>query len=135
MVLASGLLEDGTITYFTQLFFPTDLKDIEEATSPYSTNTQAVITNDEDMWEPAQADNSYDPSPDYAYLGNSISDGLIMWISIGINVSADYTSDVVDAGKYTADSGECNADGASECNRSEESVVSNILHYVQRSSD
>jgi len=82
-VLANGTYSGGSISHVGQLFFPQELKDAVEATYPYNTNTQAVTTNDEDMWAPDQADNNYDPLPDYAYLGDDISDGLLMWISVG----------------------------------------------------
>jgi len=77
---ANGTFQSNNVVHVGQLFFPEDLKDAVEATYPYNTNTQAVTTNDEDMWAPAQADNNYDPFPDYAYLGSDISDGLLMWI-------------------------------------------------------
>jgi hypothetical protein len=37
-----------------------------------------------------QADSTYDPLPQYLYLGDDITDGLFAWIQIGINGSADY---------------------------------------------
>lgn len=57
---------------------------------PYSTNTQAITSNEEDMWAPQQADNEYDPFPEYVYLGDSVKDGILAWISIGIDTAASY---------------------------------------------
>jgi hypothetical protein len=94
------VLENGT---YGQIFFPEDLKDEVEAIYPYNTNTQDITTNDEDMWAPDQADNSYDPFPEYAYLGNSIEDGLIMWISVGVDLSSNYTVEI--AAAYGEDGG------------------------------
>lgn len=82
-VLDNGTYSGGFASHVGQLFFPTELKDVVEATYPYSSNTQDVTTNDDDMWAPDAADNDYDPFPDYAYLGDDISDGLLMWINIG----------------------------------------------------
>lgn len=45
------------------------------------------------MWSVLQADAAFDPIPQYVYLGDSIEDGLFAWIQIGINSSADYTTD------------------------------------------
>lgn len=45
------------------------------------------------MWSIIAADESFDPIPQYVYLGDSIEDGLFAWIQIGINGSADYTDD------------------------------------------
>lgn len=41
------------------------------------------------MWSIVQAENDYDPFPEFMYLGDSIEDGLLAWIQIGLNVSAD----------------------------------------------
>lgn len=115
ITLQNGTLESnktyqgGTITHVGQIFFDESLKDAAEATSPYNTNTQAVTTNDEDMWAPSQASAEYDPIPDYAYLGNDITDGLLMWISVGIDTSADYT--VSAAGAWTAHGGVASKSG------------------------
>jgi hypothetical protein len=40
-------------------------------------------------WSIVQAENDYDPFPEFIYLGDSIEDGLLAWIQIGINVTAD----------------------------------------------
>ena len=50
-----------------------------------------------------------DPFPQYAYLGDSVSDGLLMWINIGIDMDAAYT--VQAAGRLTADGGVANSNG------------------------
>jgi hypothetical protein len=84
---------DAPVAHIGQLFYPDDLRAEVEATYPYNTNTQALTTNDEDMWSILQADASFDPIPQFVYLGDSIEDGLFAWIQIGINSSADYTDD------------------------------------------
>ena len=48
-VFSNGTYQSSTISHVGQLFFPEELKDVVEATSPYNTNTQAITTNDEDM--------------------------------------------------------------------------------------
>jgi hypothetical protein len=45
------------------------------------------------MWSIVQAENDYDPFPEFMYLGESIEDGLLAWIQVGVNVSVDYSSD------------------------------------------
>ena len=62
-----------------------------EETYPYNTNTQAITSNAEDMWSIVQAENDYDPFPEFLYLGGDISDGLLAWIQIGINMTVNYT--------------------------------------------
>ncbi|KAI1347947.1 Intradiol ring-cleavage dioxygenase [Xylaria sp. FL0043] len=81
------------VAHIGQLFWPEDLRAEVEATYPYTENTQELTTNDEDMWSVLQADENYDPIPQFVYLGDKIEDGLFAWIQIGINGSADYTTD------------------------------------------
>ncbi|KAI8623811.1 Intradiol ring-cleavage dioxygenase [Xylariaceae sp. FL1651] len=81
------------VSHIGQLFYPEELRVEVEATAPYNQNTQALTTNDEDAWSILQADPNFDPIPQFVYLGDSIEDGLFAWIQIGINGSADYTTD------------------------------------------
>ncbi|KAI0814395.1 Intradiol ring-cleavage dioxygenase [Xylaria sp. FL0064] len=81
------------VAHIGQLFWPDDLRAEVEATYPYTENTQELTTNDEDMWSILQADENFDPIPQFVYLGDKIEDGLFAWIQIGINGSADYTTD------------------------------------------
>lgn len=107
------LSPNGTIQVFNkpvahigQLFFPETLRSAVEATYPYTTNTVDATTNDEDMWSIVQADTSYDPFPQFLYLGEDITDGLFAWIQIGINSTVDYQDD-----SYYAVAGYLAADG------------------------
>lgn len=81
------------MTHIGQLFSPEDLKSAVEATEPYHQNTQAITSNDEDMWSIVQAEDDYDPFPQFVYLGDDVTDGLVAWIQIRINSTADYTDD------------------------------------------
>ncbi|GAM90901.1 hypothetical protein ANO11243_089470 [Dothideomycetidae sp. 11243] len=90
-VFKNNTYKGSNVAHVGQLFFDEDLKSAVEATYPYNTNTQTATTNDEDQWAPSEADNDYDPLPDWAYLGNDISDGLLMWITVAVNMSSSYT--------------------------------------------
>ncbi|KAI1270243.1 Intradiol ring-cleavage dioxygenase [Xylariaceae sp. FL1019] len=81
------------VSHIGQLFWPEDLREEIEANEPYASNTQTLTTNDDDMWSILQADANFDPIPQFVYLGDSVTDGLFAWIQIGINGSADYTTD------------------------------------------
>ncbi|KAJ5926113.1 hypothetical protein N7516_007886 [Penicillium verrucosum] len=83
--------DTGSVAHIGQLFWNEVLRTAVEETSPYNTNSQAVTSNAEDMWSILQADNAYDPFPEYIYLGEGLDDGLFAWIQIGINTTADYT--------------------------------------------
>jgi protocatechuate 3,4-dioxygenase beta subunit len=104
--------QDGAVTHIGQLFWPEELRSEVEATSPYNENTQAITSNDDDMWSIVQAENYYDPFPQFIYVGNDITDGLFAWIQIGVNASADYTDDdyYSVAATYQAGGGVANAD-------------------------
>ncbi|KAI0552648.1 Intradiol ring-cleavage dioxygenase [Xylaria curta] len=102
------------VSHIGQLFWPEDLRAEVEANAPYNQNTQELTTNDEDMWSILQADESFDPIPQFVYLGDSIQDGLFAWIQIGINGSADYTTDdyYSIAAYYAEDGGHSNGSGS-----------------------
>lgn len=110
-VQANGTISvwNKPVAHIGQLFYPEDLRSAVEAIYPYTLNTQAVTTNDEDMWSIVQADDSYDPFPQFVYLGDDISDGLFAWIQIGINATADYQND-----DYYAIAAYLDADGGHE---------------------
>ncbi|KAK0103904.1 hypothetical protein ONS96_005012 [Cadophora gregata f. sp. sojae] len=88
-VLANGTIQGGSVSHIGQLFYQETLRSAVEATYPYNTNTQDITSNADDMWSIVQAENDFDPFPEYLYLGDSIEDGLFAWIQIGINVTAD----------------------------------------------
>lgn len=103
-ILPNNTIVGGDSNHIGQLFFDEALRTAVEATYPYNTNTQAVTSNDGDMWAPSQAENSYDPFPDFVYLdADDITQGLLMWISIGIDPTANYTGDEVFAGSWTGE--------------------------------
>lgn len=113
-LLPNKTLEVGTgsVAHIGQLFWNEVLRSAVEETYPYNTNTQNVTTNAEDMWSVEQADSSYDPFPEYIYLGENLDDGLFAWIQIGINATADYTDNSYYsiAAYRDADGGHENAD-------------------------
>ncbi len=91
-VLANGTIQGGGVTHIGQLFYDETLRSAAELTYPYNTNSYAVTTNDEDMWSIVQTGTTYDPFPEYMYLGDDITDGLLAWIQIGVNVTADQSN-------------------------------------------
>jgi hypothetical protein len=84
----------GTINNVGQLFIDEDLRADVEATFPYNTNKQAYVSNDDDMRAPVAASADYDPFSEYGMLGEPLFDGLLFWISIGINTTPNYTDSV-----------------------------------------
>ncbi|KAF2719005.1 extracellular dioxygenase [Polychaeton citri CBS 116435] len=91
-VRTNGTLLGGNFTthavHVGQLFFDQDLISQVEGTAPYNTNTQDTTLNSDDDILASEADDM-DPFVQYILLGDSVSDGLLAWISIGIDPSAD----------------------------------------------
>jgi protocatechuate 3,4-dioxygenase beta subunit len=90
-ILANGSYSGGHISHLSQIFFDQALIDAVERTSPYSTNTIAKTSNNADGYTGYSASAAYDPFPEWMMLGSSISDGLFVWIELGINPTQDVT--------------------------------------------
>lgn len=69
------------------MYFDQDLSAQVEAVEPYSTNTQAVTTNAQDILLPLDLAGA-DPFPEYVMLGEKVEDGVLAWYSFGINMTA-----------------------------------------------
>jgi hypothetical protein len=74
-------------SHIGQLFFDQSLQGLVEYQEPYASNTQSLTTNDEDSILAAEADSS-DPMVRYVLLGDNVADGVLGWISIGIDPTA-----------------------------------------------
>ncbi|KIX08692.1 uncharacterized protein Z518_03349 [Rhinocladiella mackenziei CBS 650.93] len=93
-----------------QLFFDQDLISQVEATPPYNTNTQETTLNSDDSILAQEADTT-DPFVEYVLLGDTVEDGILAWISIGIDPTED--KEVSNAATYYSDGGVTN-DNAQE---------------------
>jgi protocatechuate 3,4-dioxygenase beta subunit len=107
-VLANGSYSGGHISHLSQLFFDQALIDAVEKTSPYNTNTIAKTLNNADGYTGYAATAAYDPFPEYVMLGDSLSQGLFMWVEIGINPTLDVTRYAPPAAYLAADGGHNN---------------------------
>ncbi|KAF5362879.1 hypothetical protein D9758_007019 [Tetrapyrgos nigripes] len=105
----NGTYIGDSISHVGQIYFDQDLISEVEALEPYSTNTQTLTTNEEDGLL-AEAADVIDPVLYYVLLGNSVSDGLMMWTSIGIDASAVYTTSA--AATLTENGGVMNENGS-----------------------
>ncbi|KAK0459155.1 aromatic compound dioxygenase [Desarmillaria tabescens] len=110
------LFDNGTFTassehHIGQIFFDQSLITAVELTSPYSNNTVAVTTNSVDRVfalgvEPDDGSTGVDPVLEYVYLGDDVSDGLLLWGTIGVDMSASFT--ISPAATLTEDGGVLN---------------------------
>lgn len=83
---ANGTLLDTTAAHVGQMYFDQDLIDAVETRVPYTFNTQPLTTNAQDFLL-AGALLTSDPIMEYVVLGGGIDDGLLAWLSFGVNVT------------------------------------------------
>lgn len=76
-------------------------------TAPYTSNNQTLTLNSEDDILSSETDGS-DPFVEYVQLSNNLSDGIMAWITIGIDPTVDDA--VNSAATYYADGGVANED-------------------------
>lgn len=85
---ANGTLIDTThVGHVGQAFFDQDLITSVEATAVYAANTQTLTTNAQDSILAEEAASS-DPFVQYVLLGDAVEDGLLGWLSFGIDTTA-----------------------------------------------
>lgn len=72
-------------THVGQILFDQDLQTLVEANEPYTLNLQALTTNIEDGILAIEASSS-DPMMRYVLLGNTVSDGVLGWIRVGVDL-------------------------------------------------
>lgn len=104
-VLPNKTISGGTVSHVGQIFFDQSLITDVEKTSPYSTNTQPLTTNEQDFIMAQEAENG-DPVLQYTLLGSKIEDGLFGWIAFGVDPAANRT--VSAAANYGKDGGKAN---------------------------
>ncbi|PBK74283.1 aromatic compound dioxygenase [Armillaria solidipes] len=85
----NGTFKTSSDRHVGQVYFDQDLITAVEETSPYNTNTQSFTTNAQDGIL-GQAAEDIDPVLEYVCLGDDITDGLLAWGSMGIDLSASY---------------------------------------------
>ncbi|GFN11423.1 hypothetical protein AtubIFM55763_009995 [Aspergillus tubingensis] len=113
-VLANNTLSGGHIPHIGQLFFDQDLISQVEATYPYNTSTVAITENaDDHVVQVETADSNSDPFFEYALLGDTVADGILGWITLGINVTASHDTSATYAATLTSSGGVSNDDSSS----------------------
>jgi hypothetical protein len=97
--------DSGTPSHIGQIFFDQSLITAVEKLAPYSTNKQALTLNSKDNIGISEATSAYDPFVDYVTLGSSLNDGLLAFITVFVDTTADYTSQRKAAAHYYAGGG------------------------------
>lgn len=88
-----------------QLYFDDALVKAVEANSPYTLNTVAYTSPEQDGWMLEEATDDYDPFVEYVQLTEDIADGLLAWITIAVNTSANHSDQYEPAAHYWAGGG------------------------------
>lgn len=115
-VLSNNTLSGGKAAHIGQIFWDQDLINEVEATAPYNTNTATLTTNAEDKVVSDETSTDSDPFLEYVKLGDSLSDGVFGWVTLGINVSASYDAyysfALTSSGGVAVDGGSSGSGGA-----------------------
>ncbi|EMR67477.1 putative gpi anchored protein [Eutypa lata UCREL1] len=93
-ILPNQTWDGGVATHIGQFFWDQDLISAVETVEPYISNTQELTENLSDGIAAGEATDEYDIFLDYALLGDAASDGILSWILVGVDNSADYNDNV-----------------------------------------
>ncbi|KAI9733900.1 MAG: hypothetical protein M1834_002555 [Cirrosporium novae-zelandiae] len=92
-LLPNNTVTGGSVAHIGQFFYDQDLITEVEATYPYTTNTNDVTTNAEDrVFATETEDSNSDPVFEYVLLGDTVSDGLFAWVTVGVDTTASYNT-------------------------------------------
>ncbi|PSN71708.1 aromatic compound dioxygenase [Corynespora cassiicola Philippines] len=83
----NNTLTGGHVSHVGQLFFDQKIINEVEAVTPYTTNQQTLLLNEDDGIFAQEAATS-DPVLNYVYLGDSVEDGLFGWVTVGLDPNA-----------------------------------------------
>ncbi|KAL3466869.1 Intradiol ring-cleavage dioxygenase [Aspergillus heterothallicus] len=91
-LLDNNTLTGGSVPHIGQLFWDQELIYAVEETEPYSSNTVAITTNEADrVFGDETSGTTSDPVLNYVYLGDSLEDGLLAWVTVAVDLSAEYS--------------------------------------------
>lgn len=89
-----GYINSGNQTYSTdyiplqtgQIFFDADLLEAVNSVEPYASNSANRTLNDVDYIYEVSTNRDFDPVLKYAYQGANISEGILGWLRIGVDL-------------------------------------------------
>lgn len=105
----NGTFSGGNIVHTGQLFYDSELSTEVRKLEPYVHNTQSVTANEDDsILSGATSDSDFDPFIRYVRLGDKLEDGILGWISIGIDTTqtrnVSYAATLTETGGVANDS-------------------------------
>ncbi|ORY63060.1 Intradiol ring-cleavage dioxygenase [Pseudomassariella vexata] len=104
----NGTYTGGTVNHIGQLYFDQELIDVIESMPPYYNNPIRQMVNVQDFLVAQEASREHDPFVDYVLLSEDPADGVLMWITIGIDAAADHNGNVTAAAHYYKEGGVSN---------------------------
>ncbi|OBT66809.1 hypothetical protein VE03_04090 [Pseudogymnoascus sp. 23342-1-I1] len=110
-LLPNGTYAGGHVSHIGQLYFDASLRAVVEAAEPYNTNTLPLTTNEEDVWIGPSATDVVDPFFDYVLLGERIEDGILAWMEMAVDGTANWDAVAGPAAFWTEEGGRDNPDG------------------------
>ncbi|KAK2593366.1 hypothetical protein QQS21_008941 [Conoideocrella luteorostrata] len=93
-ILPNGTFEGGTVSHIGQTYFDQSLVKAVEENAPYNLNKQPFTENTQDDYIGDEASKDYDPFMKYVHLGDKAKDGLLLWITVGIDTTTNYNDHV-----------------------------------------
>ncbi|KAK3377457.1 Intradiol ring-cleavage dioxygenase [Podospora didyma] len=111
-ILPNGTYVGGSVNHVGQLYFDQELISAVETMHPYTSNQVALQLNKADFLVGDEATTEYDPFIEYILLSDDANDGLLMWITIGVNTTANYDSTALPAATYHEGGGKAEGNGA-----------------------
>ncbi|KAG5989661.1 hypothetical protein E4U52_005372 [Claviceps spartinae] len=99
-VLGNGTFEGGTVLHIGQTYFDQSLISVVEANPPYSSNKQPFTDNRHDELTGDEATELSDPFMKYVYLGDDVKDGLLLWMTVGLDKNANHNANISTAAHW-----------------------------------
>ncbi|OAA34475.1 Intradiol ring-cleavage dioxygenase, core [Beauveria brongniartii RCEF 3172] len=93
--LANNTIIDGRASHVGQMYFDQDLIDRVEELAPYNTNNQPKMSNAEDEELRGDLEAGGYPFLQYRLVGDKLEDGILAWLSFGINATEDRVVDPI----------------------------------------
>lgn len=93
--LPNNTLIDVQASHVGQMYFDQALVDEVEKLSPYSGNQQPRTSNDEDEFLQGDLEAGGYPFMQYELIGDKLEDGILAWLSFGINATESKTVDPI----------------------------------------
>ncbi|KAG8791889.1 hypothetical protein FRC12_007877 [Ceratobasidium sp. 428] len=77
----------GNVHHIGQIFFEEELNDMVLATAAYQNSTHTRLPNYRDAILPLEHADGYDAFADHVLLGDAITDGVLGYITIGVDTA------------------------------------------------